>query len=53
MKPNDPTGQVPGGAHAAGPGERARHLPAAMTEATWQDQVDAPVRLSLTRTPRQ
>ena len=23
-----------------------------MTEATWQDQVDALVRLSLTRTPR-
>jgi hypothetical protein len=55
MKPNDPTGQLPGpgGAQAADPGERVRHLPAAMTEATRQDQVDALVCLSLTRTPRQ
>jgi hypothetical protein len=52
MKPNDPTGQVPRGAHAADPGERVRHLPAAMTEPTWQDQVDALIRLSLTRTPQ-
>ena len=52
MKPNGPTGQVPGGAHAADPGERVRRLPAAMTEATWQDQVDALVRIALTRTPQ-
>jgi hypothetical protein len=52
MKPNDPTGQVPSGAHAVGPGERVRHLPAVMTEATWQDQVDAFVRPALTRTPQ-
>ena len=50
MNPNDPNGQAPGGAHAADPGERVRRT-AAMTEATWQDQVDALVRLSLTRTP--
>ncbi len=53
MKPNDPTGQVTGAAHAADHGVRVRRLPAAMTEATWQDQVDALVRLSPTRTPRQ
>ena len=52
MKPNDPTGQVPGGAHAADPGERVRRLPAAMTEATWQDQVDALVRLVTDSHPR-
>jgi hypothetical protein len=51
MKPNDPNGQVPRGAHAADPGERVRHLPAAMTEPTWQDQAGALIRLSLTRTP--
>lgn len=51
MKPNDRTGQVPGGAHAADPGERPGHLPAAMIEGTWRDQVDAFVRLKLTRTP--
>jgi len=50
MMPNDPAGHVSAAAHAADPGERVRRT-AAMTEATWQDQVDALVRLSLTRTP--